>query len=158
GYARRRRGDAHCLRDAIKIVRELYGHTAAKDFGPLALKACRQKMVEKGWSRTYTNHQIGRVRRIFRWAAEEELLPASVHQNLLPVAGLRFGKTAARETKKVRPVTPEQVAATLPFLPPAIRAMVQLQQLTGARPTEICLIRPLDLDMHNPKCCVYRPG
>jgi integrase len=36
--------------------------------------------------------------------------------------------------------------------------MVQLQQLTGARPTETCLLRPLDLDMRNPSCWVYRPG
>src|SRR5262249_34492400 len=26
------------------------------------------------------------------------------------------------------------------------------------RPTEICLLRPLDLDMRNPNCWIYRPG
>src|SRR5262249_47858368 len=33
------RGDAYCLRDALRVVKELYGSTPAKDFGPLALKA-----------------------------------------------------------------------------------------------------------------------
>src|SRR5262245_64072796 len=103
-----KRGDEHCLRAALKILRELYGHTDANQFGPLALKACRQKMLEeKGWSRAYINSQVDRIRRLFRWAAEEELVPASVHQALQTVAGLRKGKTAAREGKKVLPVSPE---------------------------------------------------
>jgi hypothetical protein len=38
------RGDRYCLRSALKILRSLYGRTLARDFGPRALKACRQKM------------------------------------------------------------------------------------------------------------------
>jgi integrase len=147
----------HCLKDTLRIVKQLYGHTRALDFGPLALKACRQQMIEKGWSRTYINAQVGRIRRMFRWAAEEELLPASVYQNLRAVTGLRLGKTTARETRKVKPVSAERVNATLPHLPLVVRAMVCLQQLTGCRPAEVCLIRPLDLDMSNPACWVYQP-
>jgi hypothetical protein len=33
-------------------------------------------MVEQGWSRKYVNAQIDRVRRMFRWASSEQLLPA----------------------------------------------------------------------------------
>src|SRR5262249_37735140 len=33
------------VRLALKPVRELYGHTAVKDFGPRALKAVRERMV-----------------------------------------------------------------------------------------------------------------
>jgi hypothetical protein len=46
------RGDGYCLRDALRVVKELYGSTPARDFGPLALKACRQAMVAKDWSRS----------------------------------------------------------------------------------------------------------
>jgi hypothetical protein len=132
--ADRRRGDSYCLRDALKVVHSLYGRTPAKEFGPLALKACRQKMVEKDWSRTYVNAQIDRVRRMFRWAAEEELLPGSICQNLSAVTSLRFGKTEARETRKVRPVPQEHIDAALPFMPPVVSAMVLLQLLAGCRP------------------------
>jgi hypothetical protein len=100
------RGDAFCLRDALRVVKELYGHTPAKDFGPLALKAVRQAMVGKGWSRNYVNSQTSRVRRVFRWGAEEEMVPGAVFQNLRAVAGLRRGKSQARETEKVRPAPP----------------------------------------------------
>src|SRR5262250_985808 len=52
-----KRGDEACLRDALKVVRSLYGRRPGCDFGPKALKACRQEMIAKGWSRSYTNAQ-----------------------------------------------------------------------------------------------------
>jgi integrase len=152
------RGAYYCLRDALKVVRSLYGRTAAKDFGPLALKACRRELIAKDWSRNYINAQIDRVRCMFRWAAEEELLPASVYQNLRAVSSLRFGKTEARETDKVRPVPPEHIDAALPFMPPVVRDMVRLHLLLGCRPEELCIIRPIDIDRSDPACWVYRPG
>jgi integrase len=153
-----RRGDRYCLRDALRVVKSLYGTTPARSFGPLALKACRSAMVEKGWSRPYTNAQVDRVRRMFRWAAEEELLPSSVYQDLQAVSSLRSGRTQARETEKVRPVPAHLLDAPLPFMPPVVRAMVRLQLLTGCRPAEVCILRPIDLDTGNPACWVYRPG
>jgi integrase len=157
GFERRKRtGTEQCLRYALSVIKELYGHTEAKGFGPLALKACRRHMVEMGWSRSYVNAQVDRIRRMFKWAASEELIPGTVPQNLATVEGLRKGKTEAREGKKVRPVPPEDIDATIPYLPPVIRAMVQLQLLTGCRPSEVCSIRPVDIDMRKP-CWVYRP-
>src|SRR5262249_5383183 len=151
------RGDKASLRDAVRVLRKLYGQTRARDFGPLALKACRARMVKKGWARTYINSQVDRVRRMFRWAAEEELLPGSVHDNLAKVASLRKGKCEARESEKVRPVGDEVVDATLPFLQPMPGAMVELQRLTGMRPGEVCRLRGMDLEVSGP-VWVYRPG
>jgi integrase len=153
-----RKGIESNLRDAIRILKELYGHTIAAEFGPLALKACRAAMVKKGWSRTYVNAQVDRVRRMFRWGAAEEMLPVTAYQALRTVESLRRGRTEARETPKVRPVPPEHVDSILPYLPPTIRAMVGFQRLTGCRPDEVCRIRPLDIDMSDPACWVYRPG
>jgi integrase len=153
-----RKGIEANLRHALRIVKELYGHTSAIAFGPLALKACRAEMVKKNWCRTYVNAQVDRVRRMFRWAAAEEMLPISVYEALRAVESLRRGRTEAREKQKVRPVSQEHVEAILPYLPPVVRAMVGFQRLTGCRPDEVCRIRPLDLDMGNPVCWVYRPG
>jgi integrase len=153
-----RKGTESNLRDAVRILKALYGHTVAAEFGPLALKACRAEMVKKGWCRNYVNAQVDRLRRMFRWAAEEELLLVTVYQALRAVESLRRGRTEARETAKIRPLPPEQVEATLPFLPPMVRAMVGFQRLTGCRPDEVCRVRPLDLEMGNPGCWVYRPG
>jgi integrase len=154
----RRKGIAFNLRDALCILKDLYGLTPATDFGPLALKACRAEMVKKGWSRTYINAQVDKLRRVFKWGAGEQLVPAGVWEALRAVEGLRRGRTEARETQPIRPVSVEHVEATLPHMPPVVQTMVRLQRLTGCRPDEVCRLRPLDLDMGNPSCWVYRPG
>ena len=39
-------GEADNIRYAVRPLRLLYGHTLAKEFGPLALKTVRQSMIE----------------------------------------------------------------------------------------------------------------
>lgn len=78
-----------CIKEALKLVCGLYGRTNANDFGPLALKAVRQKMLDNGWSRGYINKAIGRVRRCFKWAVENELVRPDMYHGLMAVSGLR---------------------------------------------------------------------
>jgi hypothetical protein len=89
----------------LRVVNRTYGHTRADDFGPLALTAVQAAMVALGWSRTYVNEQVGRVRRMFKWAVARELVPASVLEALRPCAGLKRGKTTAPEPAPVAPVS-----------------------------------------------------
>jgi hypothetical protein len=77
------------LKVVSRYVRELYGHTLAASFGPLALRAVRERFIEAGWCRRSINQQVERIRRIFRWAVAEELVPPAVHQALSAVAGLK---------------------------------------------------------------------
>lgn len=149
------------------MLKELYGETSAKDFGPLALKACRQRMIEKDWSRLYINRQLQRLCRVFKFAVAEELLPEIVtdkngnHRHvylaLKTVEGLRRGQARSRETQEVRPVPKEHIEAALSKMPAAIQAMVQFQLLVGCRPTEVCIVRPIDIEMRNSACWVFTP-
>jgi hypothetical protein len=66
------------IKCALKYIRDRYGRTLAIEFGPLALKAIRQQMVDDGSSRNYVNDHIDRIKRMFKWAAAEELIPASI--------------------------------------------------------------------------------
>jgi hypothetical protein len=91
-------------RYTFRPVRELVGHTPAKEFGPVALKSIRAAMVRKGWCRKLVNQRVGRVRRVFKWAASEQLVPVAVYQSLTTVAGLQKGRTAAAERAPVLPV------------------------------------------------------
>ena len=144
------------IRHALQSLEQLYGDTPAVDFGPLALKSLRQRMIEEGQSRKYINLNVGRIKRMFKWAVSEELIPVTVYQALATVPGLQKGRTKAHETEPIKPVADELVEATLPFLPSVVADMVQLQRLTGARPEEICILRPADLD-RNGDVLVYRP-
>ena len=94
---------------------------------------------------------------MFAWAAENDLVPAAVHQALLPVAGLRKDRTAAREKLPVGPVADEAVEKTLPHLSPTVAAMVRLLRLTGMRPQEVVLLRASEIDRRDGECWVYRP-
>jgi site-specific recombinase XerD len=122
----------------------------------LKLKAVRQAMIESGLARTVVNRQVGRLRHVIAWAVGEELIPPTVYQALMAVRGLRRGKTSARETEPVKPVPDAHVDATIPYLSPTIAAMVKLQRITGARSTEICIMRTCDIDTSG-NLWVYRP-
>jgi integrase len=130
----------------LRYLKDLYGRTAAADFGPKGLKAIRDQMIAAGNCRNYINGQTSRVKHIFKWAAAEELAPVEVYHRLAVVPGLPKGKTAARETAPVAPVDDNVVDATLPHLKPVVAAMVGFQRLTGARPGEVCGMRPKDID------------
>jgi hypothetical protein len=106
------------MKDAIWPLRQLYGSTKAADFGPQALKAVRKHMInEQKLCRNVVNHRISRIKRVFKWAVAEELAPPSTFHGLEALAGLRFGRTEARETEPVKPVDDQHVDATLPFVP-----------------------------------------
>ena len=142
---------------AIRPLRRLYGTMPAREFGPIALQAVRAAMIGQGWCRTRVNKQIGRLKRVFRWAVAQELVPVAVVQSLECVAGLQRGRTEARETEPIKPATGEMVDATIPYLWPTVRTMVQLQRLTGMRPGEVRALRPSEIDRSG-EVWVYRPA
>ncbi len=136
-----------CFKSAVGPVRKLYGHTQAANFGPLCLKACRQMMIESGWERESINKHVGRIKRMFRWAAENELIDASICQALDTVAGLQKGRSKAVETEDVKPVAAAVVDAVRPFVSRQVWAMIELQRLTAMRSGEAVIMRGADITM-----------
>jgi integrase len=145
------------FRQTFRIALALYGGVPAREFGPLALKTVRQKMIESDVSRSVVNDRCRRIRFVFKWGAAEELVPVATYQALACVAGLQRGRSGARETDPRRPVHDTVVDATLPFLGRHIRGLVQLQRLTGCRPGEAMTVRRCDLD-ETGAVWVYRPA
>lgn len=96
--------ELHNIVNALRPVKELYGAQPAAQFGPRALRAVREKMIQDGLRRRNINCRIGRIKRVFKWAASEELIPGEVYHALLAVDGLRYGRCAAKESDPVRPV------------------------------------------------------
>ena len=62
--------------------------------GPVRLKRLREAMVGQSWKRKTINAHIKRICRIFHWAADDELIPASVSQALTMVENLKRGRSA----------------------------------------------------------------
>ena len=144
------------IRLSLRPIRKLYGRTPAAGFGPLALRAVRSEMCQS-LARTTTNHRVGIIKRMFRWAVGNELVPPGVYEGLRAVEGLKRGRSDARETAPIRPVPDEVVEETLPLVSRHVRGMIEFQRLTGARPGEVCVLRACDLDTSG-AVWVYRPA
>ena len=84
------------------------------------------------------------------------MIPPSVLHGLQAVAGLRRGRTAARETELVTPVPNALLAAVLPHTSRQVAAMIQLQRLKGMRPCEVTIMWGCDMETIG-KIWVYRP-
>jgi integrase len=123
-----------------------HGDEYADCFGPKRLKAFRETLIARGVSRPEINKRITQIKKMFRWAASEELIPVDVSQALDTVANLVINESDAPEPKEVKPIDLAIVELTLPFMPPVIADMVRLQMLTGARPGEIARLRPAEID------------
>lgn len=134
-----------------------HGRDRADDFGPVDLDAFREGLIDElDWSRLHLNKQTARIVRMFKWGAQKEICSPLVHQQLASLGGLKKGRTRARETAGVSCVADEVIDKTLPKLPPIVADMVRVQRYTGARPGEVCQMRPRDLD-RSAEVWLYRP-
>ena len=135
------------IRVALKPLIRLHGRCRVRDFSPLKLKAVRQAMIDADNVRTSINRQIGRIKRMFRWAVENEYVGVNVFSTLATVAGLRAGRSDAAEADPVKPVPAAFVDAIEPHVTRQIWGMIQVQQRAGMRPGEITAMRGCDLNM-----------
>ncbi len=107
GYYRKVGQPTHEVRDitlSLRPVKAIYGRQPCAEFGPTALKVVRQQMVDGGLARKLVNQRIGRIKRMFKWGAAAELIPAKIPQALAMVEGLKRGRTP-RKGQPGRPAT-----------------------------------------------------
>ena len=113
-------------------------------------------MIDGGLARKSINRHVGRIRQMFTWAAENELIDPTHPQRLQCVKGLRRGQ-GGRETPKVRPLAWAAVRRIAPYVSGQVWTMVRLQWLTGMRPGSVRIMRTADLEMDG-AVWLYRPA
>ncbi len=67
--------EVRSFQTALRPVRQLYGSQSVTGFGPLALVACRLKLIEAGICRKRINQHVGRIRQMFKWGVSREMVP-----------------------------------------------------------------------------------
>lgn len=144
-------------RTALKELIRYFGSERCADFGPSKLIRLRDEVFVDRHVRTMVNRQIYRIRRVFKWGVSRELVPATVLVKLQTVEGLQAGRTRAKESEGVKPVPQEHIDAVLPLLTSPLADMLRLQLLTGARPSEIRLMRAADIDRSDSDVWLYHP-
>jgi integrase len=137
----------HVVQAALRRVNRLHRDTMAAEFSPRMLKAVRQSMIDDRLARNTINGDVGRIRRMFRWAVSEELVPVNTLVSLETIRDLQQGRSDARETDSVRPVADAAIDAIREHVPPEVWGLIQFQRRTGARPGEAVIIRGCDLNM-----------
>lgn len=150
-------GEITNIEDAMRYVSERFGSCRVSSFDPSCLRKVRDMMIAGGLCRNVINARVNRIRRMFKWGVEHQRVDAPVLLALQAVAPLRRGRSSARETEPVRPVSEHLIKAVLKNVPRQISAMIQLQRFTGMRPGEVTLMRSCDLDMSG-RIWVYRPS
>lgn len=150
-------GVAPAIKCALRYVLAWYKELPVDEFGPKKLKAIREQMIADNLSRKYINDHIDRIKRMTKWGVGEELVSPQVYQRLRAVSSLAKGKSQARETARIKPVADEIIESTLPHLPQVVADMVQVQRLLGARPGDICEMRPMDIEIRE-DVWLYRPA
>lgn len=134
------------IKSVIRPLNEMYGMTPAKDFGPLAMKAVRAKMVEFGWVRNTINTGMTRIRRIFKHAVSNELIDSGILQRLQTVAPLLKGRTEARDNAPRTSVDDDRIDTVKKLVRPLVCDMIELQRLCGARSGELLKLTTAMID------------
>ncbi len=151
------------IRRVVKSLRMMFGSLRAAEFGSARLlefrdALCRAEDGDAKPTRTHVNTSIGRVKRMFKWAAERELVPSGTAGALLMVKGLSRTSGMARPNRKVKPIAAAWVDATCEYLHPVMRDIVKLLECTGMRCGELCQMTTGSIDMSDPDVWEYRPA
>ena len=110
-----------------------------------------------GWCRNQVNQSINIVRRLFKWAVENELIPGSIHHALQAVSPLKAGRSAAKEPEPVKPVPdPLVYAISAPCLAPG-ESDDQLAAIDRHAPRRVVIMRGIDIDTTG-RLWLYRPS
>ena len=123
-------------------------NTPAADFGPRMLDKAKSKLVgqDPPLSQRTVNGRLAYIRRMFQFAVAKEWVGPEVAFALKCIPNVT-GKTKGVKASESRTAVPvEHVRATLPYLSTVLQAVVKIQLLTGMRPSELLVMKPIDID------------
>ncbi len=143
---------------------EFYGDIPVDEFKPSCLKTVRSELMQARrkdgkprFCRNMINEYTRRIVTFFGWGVEEGLVKSETWAVLRAVKPLSEGHAGTFDHEERVDVPDDVIRRTLPFLPPMLRAMVQVQRLLGCRPSEVFNMRVKEIDRHtDPDLWLYR--
>ena len=143
----------------LDFLLKLYGgDTTADSFSQRCLKLVRTQMIQsRRLCRGTINEYTRRIATVFSWGVENELVEETTWRALKSVKPLPEGYPGTFDNDEREDVPDDVVRRTLPFLPPMIAAMIQVQRMTGCRPSEIFNMKAGEIDKKSdPDLWLYR--
>jgi len=154
----------------LRPVKVMFGTMPVKRFGLENLLQLRnwwlsQRVIRAGkkvpLSRTTVNDRMSQTIAVFARARQWGLVPKEVLWDLRDLQPLREYESTARETAPVTSAEAadiEKVVAELKKTNPTVADMMQIHWLTGCRSTELCLMRPGDIEKFKDGVWEYEPS
>jgi integrase len=150
-------GEAYNCEVAMRSLVGPHGRRPIDEISHTDIVNARDELIEKGFTRGVVNQRVGIWKRFFAWALENRLCAAGTKSEVWAITSLKQGRSEAPEQRQVAPVPHWVVKAACRFAPASVGAMMQLQELTGMRPGELCACRGQDLSPWR-DVLVYRPA
>ena len=143
-------------RRAMQAALDLFAALPAAEFDEGALERVQLAMAAT-LARKTVNRRVNRLKTIWRWAERRKLVPKGSWANLRTLPGLLPNDRRVRHLPKRQAATEAQVDALLAVpCRPVLKAMVEVQWLTGMRSGEVRVMRGIDVDRSG-AVWVYRP-
>jgi integrase len=149
--------EADHYRRSLAVLVEVAGAVRTADFGVADLERVRKAMNAKGWSAAVINRRVVRVRTVWRWLERQGHAPRGSWDHLRSLPGVPRHDGRFRHSKPRQAASWLDLARVCRKAPRQVRAMLLLGWFTGARPGELCQVRPADIDRTDPECWVFRP-
>lgn len=149
-------GSWHRGKAAMGFLNKACGTMRPAQFDMKTLRLLREAMGEPreegrpALCRTGINRCMREVARFWKWCASMEYAPIDIYAKCSTLDPLQRGRCNARETEPIDPADSEHVKATKPFVNASVRAMIELQELCGMRPGEVCGLKAEMIDRKGP--------
>jgi len=150
-------GEAANVRKGLRDILDHHGKMPMDDLSYDLVLASRERMIEKGLARKTINARLGTMKRFAAWALGERLCAPLTKHEIWAIDPLKAFRSEAKETERVKPIKHRYVKATCRMLTPTLSQMVRVQELCGARPSELCAMRTSYIEKKG-KVWIYRLG
>jgi integrase len=128
---------ANNIRDALRAL-TFMAQLPAEQMSPGALRQVQEQLDASGTlCRQTINERIRWIRRMYRWAAQRELVPDTLPSRLELVDALKRGRCTASDGPGVKPIDWDTVSETIAVAPLKLATMIELHWHTGMRPNEL---------------------
>ncbi|HFD87381.1 MAG TPA: hypothetical protein ENJ35_06875 [Gammaproteobacteria bacterium] len=102
------------------------------------------KEKDHGYSQRTLNGMMAVIRRMYRWGMQHDCVHPDAAFQIMQVPG--FSTTETRPTKQKKAISREWINKVLAVCSDDLHDLIMTHLLVGARPNEILIMRPIDID------------
>jgi integrase len=139
---------------AMQAIMDTFGKLPASDVEAPDLAALRDAMIygragDDAAARSVrtVNGRLTAIKQAYAWARQKGLVTREALTDVMVVQPLVVGRCEATGPGEIAPVSADVVAATKAKCASPVAAMIELSWLTGMRPGEVILMRPVDIEV-----------